>query len=1066
MGCVNSTASKDALRRSELDEETSRRKSERLIEDKNSSFVDPVTGEVHFVGAENIADDKNRKDEDMDRINKKIGQSGPLTSAEYGRRIVSSEGVKNVTVPNATFSMKVAYVSQRGYYPESLNKANQDAFCFHHKLGGTTDVFAGVFDGHGEHGTPCAEFARDKIPELLSKDPSIAKQTKKALFNSFVTANAKLHASSVDDSMSGTTAISAHLRGNHLSICNVGDSRAVAGEEKGGKTVAVDLSHDQTPFRADECARVQKCGARVLTLDQLEGLKDPNVQCWGTEEDDDGDPPRLWVPNGMYPGTAFTRSIGDHVAEKIGVSAEPEILERTLESSTKYIVIASDGVFEFLPSQTVMDMVTSHEDIHDAALEIVLESYRLWLQFETRTDDITIIIMKLDWDNVASPSAAANSLEAPRKSQGAVASGMNRPVRRMLSRAKRAAIESSNVVTDEAPEAYEPPKNIPRKSQEDLDRLNLAVKNNFLFAHLHPEQKSLIFAVMEKMLVKKGDLIIRQGDAGDAFYVINTGQYDVHISSGSDGEGLGPKVHTYTSSKTICPSFGELSLMYGQPRAASVLAATDGELWRLDRRAYKGLLSRADSRQLIRTLRTVDVLASLNFGQLQRLADIMTRKTYGLGEHIIRQGDDGNEFYIIQEGEASCTIRKDPSNAAEKPKEVLKLGPGQYFGERALLSNAKRAANVVASTNIVALMLDRGRFEKYLGELKTIIDTDRRWRERVTTTNEKFLSRPSVAAAVQMSIKDFEQYGSLWSSESGVMATAIKRKGGGDKLVMRTTSIPLVNKRGASKLVLRSREVTKTLPPHSFVPAVIKRFKSDRRLYELIYCQAKGSFQGIFVDEDNNTAPIPEECVRYYAASLVLAIEHIHMAGMAIRSLDPAHIVVAEDGNIQLIDLRFAKTLEHGRTFTLCGSPEYAAPEMLANGGGHDSSADLWMLGVFLYHISYKKTPFADAKDEPTMFKSIIEHIPGAMKELSPKLADLITKLMTTDPLKRIGSGNISELKAHGFFAGVNWEALQDMQVQVPRKALELVTRFKEFDFADFEDEHLPTGDASWTNDF
>ena len=56
-------------------------------------------------------------------------------------------------------------------------------------------------------------------------------------------------------------------------------------------------------------------------------------------------------------------------------------------------------------------------------------------------------------------------------------------------------------MTDEAPEAYEPPKNISRKSQEDLDRLNLAGKNNFLFAHLHPEQKSLIFAVMEKMLV-------------------------------------------------------------------------------------------------------------------------------------------------------------------------------------------------------------------------------------------------------------------------------------------------------------------------------------------------------------------------------------------------------------------------------------------------------------------------------------------------------------------------------------------------------------------------------------
>ena len=63
--------------------------------------------------------------------------------------------------------------------------------------------------------------------------------------------------------------------------------------------------------RRDECERVKRCGARVLTLDQLEGLKDPNVEHWGTEEDNDGDPPRLWAPNATYPGTAFTRSIGD-----------------------------------------------------------------------------------------------------------------------------------------------------------------------------------------------------------------------------------------------------------------------------------------------------------------------------------------------------------------------------------------------------------------------------------------------------------------------------------------------------------------------------------------------------------------------------------------------------------------------------------------------------------------------------------------------------------------------------------------------------------------------------------
>ena len=65
-------------------------------------------------------------------------------------------------------------------------------------------------------------------------------------------------------------------------------------------------------YRKDECDRVKMLGARVLTLDQVYGVKDPTVDCWGTEEEDGGDPPRLWAPTGNFPGTAFTRSIGDN----------------------------------------------------------------------------------------------------------------------------------------------------------------------------------------------------------------------------------------------------------------------------------------------------------------------------------------------------------------------------------------------------------------------------------------------------------------------------------------------------------------------------------------------------------------------------------------------------------------------------------------------------------------------------------------------------------------------------------------------------------------------------------
>lgn len=269
-----------------------------------------------------------------------------------------SQQVKTLEVPGGGYSIRYSSLTKRGYYPEAPNKANQDSFCVGATFGGNdSDHLFGVFDGHGENGTPCSQFSRDKVAENLLRHRLFKTDVPQAFHGAFVSANAQLHRAPVDDTMSGTTGIAVLLRNRELYAANVGDSRAVLAERRGKKLVAVDLSNDQTPYRADECARVRACGARVLTLDQLEGLKNPHVQCWGGEEDDDGDPPRLWVPNGMYPGTAFTRSLGDTVAERIGVTAVPEVLVLPLTEAHPFFVVASDGVFEFLSSQAVVDMV-------------------------------------------------------------------------------------------------------------------------------------------------------------------------------------------------------------------------------------------------------------------------------------------------------------------------------------------------------------------------------------------------------------------------------------------------------------------------------------------------------------------------------------------------------------------------------------------------------------------------------------------------------------------------------------------------------------------------------------
>lgn len=293
-------------------------------------------------------------------------EAGIRRLARVSAQFLPPDGSRIVKVPSNNYELRYSFLSQRGYYPDALDKANQDSFCIHTPFGNSpNDHFFGVFDGHGEFGAECSQFVKQKLCENLLRNPKFRVDAVEACHVAFLATNSQLHDDAVlDDSMSGTTAITVLVRGKTVIVANSGDSRAVIAErrEKGGGVVAVDLSVDQTPFRADELERVKLCGARVLTLDQIEGLKNPDVQCWGSEEgEDDGDPPRLWVPNGMYPGTAFTRSIGDSIAESIGVVANPEIVVFELTQNHPFFVIASDGVFEFLSSQTVVDMVVKVE---------------------------------------------------------------------------------------------------------------------------------------------------------------------------------------------------------------------------------------------------------------------------------------------------------------------------------------------------------------------------------------------------------------------------------------------------------------------------------------------------------------------------------------------------------------------------------------------------------------------------------------------------------------------------------------------------------------------------------
>ncbi|PNY27705.1 cAMP-dependent protein kinase regulatory subunit [Tolypocladium capitatum] len=264
---------------------------------------------------------------------------------------------------------------------------------------------------------------------------------------------------------------------------------------------------------------------------------------------------------------------------------------------------------------------------------------------------------------------------------------------------------------------WSPP--VHEKTPDQLERLKRAIQGNFLFSHLDEEQSAQILgALVEKPIPAKGIKVISQGDAGDFFYVVEKGSFDVHVNSSGTiqpgPEGLGERVGNIQAGG----SFGELALMYNAPRAATVMSVEAGcTLWALDRITFRRILMEstfARRRMYESFLEEVPLLSSLTPYERSKIADALETQKFSLGDVIIREGDPGHSFYLLENGEADA-YKGDPNN------KVLHYKKGDFFGELALLNDAPRAASVVASSDVKVATLGKNAFQRLLGPVEGIL---------------------------------------------------------------------------------------------------------------------------------------------------------------------------------------------------------------------------------------------------------------------------------------------------------------------------------------------------------
>ncbi|XP_021964054.1 cAMP-dependent protein kinase type I regulatory subunit [Folsomia candida] len=266
---------------------------------------------------------------------------------------------------------------------------------------------------------------------------------------------------------------------------------------------------------------------------------------------------------------------------------------------------------------------------------------------------------------------------------------------------------SAEPVTEEDATSYV--KKVVPKDYKTMASLQKAIGKNVLFSHLDEAERSDVFDAMFQQTFLAGETIIKEGDEGNYFYVIDSGEVEVS------------KEGKFLTSIGDGGSFGELALIYGTPRAATVKAKSDVKLWNIDRDSYRRILmgSTIRKRKMYQELLSkVSILENLDEWERMTVADALEPVCFQSGQTIVKQGEPGDEFYIIVEGSAIVTQTID--NAEVKVGELEK---SDYFGEIALLLDRPRAATVTVGPQglLKCVKLDRARFERVLGPCADIL---------------------------------------------------------------------------------------------------------------------------------------------------------------------------------------------------------------------------------------------------------------------------------------------------------------------------------------------------------
>jgi len=233
---------------------------------------------------------------------------------------------------------------------------------------------------------------------------------------------------------------------------------------------------------------------------------------------------------------------------------------------------------------------------------------------------------------------------------------------------------------------------------------------------------------------------------------------------------------------------------------------------------------------------------------------------------------------------------------------------------------------------------------------------------------------------------------------------------------------------------------------HPFIVNLMGAFQDEKNLYLMM----EYIIGGEFFSHLRKAGRFPNDTSKFYAAQITLVFEYLHGMQILYRDLKPENLLLTSEGNCKVTDFGFAKRVEY-RTWTLCGTPEYLAPEIILS-KGHGKAVDWWALGILMYEMLAGYPPFYD-EDPLGIYQKILE---GKIKfpwHFDRHSKDLIKKLLTADLTKRLGNlkAGADDIKKHKWFMATAteeyWKDVEQKKLPPPIKP----DVQSDFDTANFE---------------